>query len=116
LDKFKRYNDTYGHLEGDILLRESAQIFSKCLNRTSDFVARFGGEEFCIVLANTKIEGARKIAENVRGAMEKTGKITISIGLVCEIPKIGSNCNDFIESADQKLYEAKNTGRNRVVG
>ncbi|GBU24870.1 hypothetical protein R83H12_01505 [Fibrobacteria bacterium R8-3-H12] len=116
LDKFKKYNDTYGHLEGDILLRESAQIFSNCLNRASDFVARFGGEEFCIVLANTKIEGARKIAEDVRGAMEKTGKITISIGLVCEIPKIGSNCKDFIESADQKLYEAKNTGRNKVVG
>ena len=116
LDKFKKYNDTHGHLEGDILLQESAQIFSDCLNRTSDFVARFGGEEFCIVLANTKIEGARKIAEDVRSSMEKTGKITVSIGLVCEIPKIGSNCNDFIESADQKLYEAKNTGRNKVVG
>jgi len=116
LDKFKRYNDTYGHLEGDILLRESAQIFSKCLNRASDFVARFGGEEFCIVLANTKIDGARKIAEDVRGSMEKTGKITISIGLVCEIPKIGSNCTDIIEAADQKLYEAKNSGRNKVVG
>jgi len=116
LDKFKKYNDTYGHLEGDILLRETARIFSNCLNRASDFVARFGGEEFCIVLANTKIEGARKIAEDVRGSTEKTGKITVSIGLVCEIPKIGSNYKDFIESADQKLYEAKNTGRNKVVG
>jgi len=116
LDKFKQYNDTYGHLEGDILLRDAAQIFSNCINRASDFVARFGGEEFCIVLANTKIEGARKIAEDVRGAMEKTGKITVSIGVVCEIPKIGSNCKDFIEAADHKLYEAKNTGRNKVVG
>ncbi|MDR2583226.1 MAG: GGDEF domain-containing protein [Fibromonadaceae bacterium] len=116
LDKFKNYNDAYGHLEGDILLRESAQIFSNCLSRASDFVARFGGEEFCIVLANTKIEGARKVAEDVRRSMEKTGKITVSIGLVCEVPKIGSDYKNFIESADQKLYEAKNSGRNKVVG
>jgi diguanylate cyclase (GGDEF)-like protein len=116
LDKFKKYNDTYGHLEGDILLREAARIFGNCLSRASDFVARFGGEEFCIVLANTKIEGARKIAENVRTSMEKTGKVTVSIGLVCEIPKTGNHYKDFMEMADQKLYEAKNTGRNKVVG
>jgi len=116
LDKFKKYNDTYGHLEGDILLQESAQIFTDCLSRASDFVARIGGEEFCIVLANTKIEGARKIAEEVRGSMAKSGKITVSIGLVCEIPKVGSDYKNFIEFADQKLYEAKNTGRNKVVG
>jgi diguanylate cyclase (GGDEF)-like protein len=116
LDKFKKYNDTYGHLEGDVILREAARIFSNCLSRASDFMARFGGEEFCIVLANTKIEGARKIAECVRTSMEKTGKITVSIGLVCEIPKAGDNYKDFMETADQKLYKAKNTGRNKVVG
>jgi len=116
LDKFKKYNDTYGHLEGDILLYEAARIFSDCLSRASDFVARIGGEEFCIVLANTKIEGARKIAEEVRESMAKSGKITVSIGLVCEIPEVDSEYKNFIESADQRLYEAKNTGRNRVVG
>ena len=116
LDKFKKYNDTYGHLEGDILLRDVARIFGNCLSRASDFVARFGGEEFCIVLANTKMESAKKIAENVRASVEKTGRITVSIGLICEIPEIGSNYKKFMEIADQKLYEAKNSGRNKVVG
>jgi diguanylate cyclase (GGDEF)-like protein len=116
LDKFKKYNDTYGHLEGDILLREAARIFSNCLSRSSDFVARFGGEEFCVVLANTKIEGAKKIAENIRASVEKAGKITVSIGLVCEIPKAGNHYKNFMDTADQKLYEAKNNGRNKVVG
>ena len=114
LDKFKIYNDTHGHLEGDQLLREVARVFSYCVNRNSDFAARFGGEEFCVILPNTSIEGARKIAENIRISMERTGKATISIGLICKTPNLEDDMQEFIKHADQKLYEAKNTGRNKV--
>jgi len=114
LDKFKVYNDTHGHLEGDRLLREVARVFSYCVNRNSDFAARFGGEEFCVVLPNTNLEGAKKIAENIRSSMERTGKATISIGMICKVPGLDDNMQEFIDLADQKLYEAKNTGRNKV--
>jgi diguanylate cyclase (GGDEF)-like protein len=114
VDKFKQYNESYGHTEGDRLLREVARIFSYCINRTSDFAVRFDNEEFCVVLPNTKIEGAKKIAENIRIFMERTGKATISIGLVCKTPVVGDNVQEFIDQADQKLHEAKNTGRNKV--
>jgi len=114
LDKFKNYNDTYGHLEGDRLLRDVARIFSYCVNRTSDFTARFGGEEFCIILPNTELEGAKKIAENIRMSMERAGKATISIGLACKSPILENSMQEFIDQADKKLYEAKNTGRNKV--
>jgi diguanylate cyclase (GGDEF)-like protein len=114
LDRFKNYNDKHGHLEGDRLLREVARVFSYCVNRTSDFSARFGGEEFCVILPNTKIEGAKKIAENIRIFMERAGNATISIGLVCKIPALEDSMQEFVEQADQKLYEAKNTGRNKV--
>jgi diguanylate cyclase (GGDEF)-like protein len=115
LDKFKSYNDTHGHLEGDRLLRDVARIFSYCVNRTCDFTSRFGGEEFCVILPNTKEDGAKKIAENIRIAMERAGKATISIGLVCKIPSLEDDMQEFVIQADQKLYEAKNTGRNKVV-
>jgi diguanylate cyclase (GGDEF)-like protein len=116
LDKFKNYNDTHGHLEGDRLLRDVARIFSYCVNRTSDFASRFGGEEFCVILPNTKENGAKKIAENIRIAMARAGKATISIGMVCKIPNMEDDMREFMVQADQKLYEAKNTGRNKVVG
>ena len=115
LDKFKTYNDTRGHLEGDKLLREVARVFGHCVSRTSDFAARFGGEEFCVILPNTESEGARKIAENIRASVEKTGKITVSIGLACKVPNLQDNMQKFMDMADQKLYEAKDSGRNRVV-
>ena len=116
LDKFKNYNDKHGHLEGDRLLRDVARIFSYCVNRTSDFAVRFGGEEFCVILPNTNIDGAKKIAENIRISMERAGKATISIGVVCKTPGLEDNMQSFIDLADQKLYDAKNTGRNKVCG
>jgi diguanylate cyclase (GGDEF)-like protein len=114
LDKFKSYNDTRGHLEGDILLREVARIFKNCISRKSDFVARFGGEEFCVILPNTRTDGALRIAEDIRASVEKAGKITISIGLICKIPSLTDDYKDFMEKADKNLYEAKNTGRNKI--
>jgi len=115
LDKFKSYNETNGNLEGDRLLREVARIFSYCVNRTSDFASRFGVDEFYVILPNTNEEGARKIAENVRISMERTGKATISIGLVCKVPSLEDDMQEFIVQAGQRLYEAKNTGKNKVV-
>jgi diguanylate cyclase (GGDEF)-like protein len=66
-------------------------------------------------LPKTKAAGALKIAENIRASVEKAGKITISIGLVCKIPEPTDDYKDFMETADKNLYEAKNTGRNKIV-
>ncbi|MDR2581444.1 MAG: sensor domain-containing diguanylate cyclase [Fibromonadaceae bacterium] len=114
LDKFKAYNDTHGHSEGDVLLRETARIFDNCAGRVSDLAARIGGEEFSIILPNTELIGGQKLAESIRANVEKAGKATISIGLVCKVPTLQDSMQDFIDTADQKLYEAKNTGRNKT--
>jgi diguanylate cyclase (GGDEF)-like protein len=123
LDKFKNYNDTYGHPQGDALLRAVAKIVSSEAKRPSDLAARLGGEEFGLLLANTGLEGALLIAERIRSKVESEkiptadGKVltsmTISIGVVSAIPK---DCPalDFIRKADECLYAAKNAGRNRV--
>jgi diguanylate cyclase (GGDEF)-like protein len=115
LDKFKSYNDTHGHAGGDALLREAAKVFKSSTNRAQDFIARVGGEEFCAILPNTDLDGAKQVAERIRAGMEKTGKATISIGLICRIPTRRDIMDDLIKDADDKLYQAKNTGRNKVV-
>jgi diguanylate cyclase (GGDEF)-like protein len=124
LDKFKNYNDTYGHPQGDVLLRAVAKIVSSEAKRPSDLAARLGGEEFGLLLANTGLEGALLIAERIRSKVESTkiptadGKtltsMTISIGAVSTIPKDSCHALDFIRKADENLYTAKNTGRNRI--
>ncbi|GHV12722.1 hypothetical protein AGMMS49938_05840 [Fibrobacterales bacterium] len=116
LDKFKNYNDTHGHLEGDLLLQQTAAVLSSCANRLSDIAARIGGEEFCILLPNTDVQGAAKLAESIRDAMERTHKVTISIGIASIVPNLEyHNIRDFMNMADRNLYKAKNAGRNRVV-
>ena len=124
IDKFKTYNDTYGHQQGDVALKAFAEIASQTINRSTDFVARWGGEEFVILLPNTSIEGAAEIAENVRRNVESTDvptedgvitKMTVSIGANSIIPDAGALSDDFINKADQALYKAKESGRNRVV-
>ncbi|MCL2209051.1 MAG: diguanylate cyclase [Treponema sp.] len=124
LDKFKNYNDTYGHLQGDIALKTTAGIFGKTLKRPADFAARWGGEEFIVLLPNTDSHGALEIAEKIRGNVEdmeipsadmQKSNITVSIG-------VNTHChdqntfviNDFISGADKALYDAKDAGRNRV--
>jgi len=124
IDKFKNYNDTYGHQQGDMALKTFADTASKSLMRGVDFAARWGGEEFVILLPGTNIDGAAEIAERVRKNIEavviptddgtKT-KITVSIGVNSIIPTTNSLTKDFIEKADQALYKAKETGRNRFV-
>ena len=123
IDKFKVYNDTFGHHQGDITLQTIATTIKQSINRSVDFVARWGGEEFVVLLPNTDSSGAGLVAEAVRAAVENTvipcdddrgRKATISIGVKTHIP--GQRCllDEFVSAADSALYKAKEAGRNRV--
>ena len=120
LDRFKQINDTYGHIAGDALLKRVAQCMSDCV-RGSDVIYRYGGEEFVVLLRNTKKPGAKLLAERIRKAIETMHfnfeelkiKITISAGLSSFRKK--DTVKSFLERCDQALYEAKQSGRNCVV-
>ena len=123
LDHFKNYNDTYGHLQGDKALQVVAKVFIQELKRSGDIVARWGGEEFAILLSDTDINGAMDIAERIRLKIENlpipladdsVSKITASIGVYSLVPTKNDVHEDFIRNADMALYTAKREGRNRV--
>lgn len=122
IDFFKKVNDTYGHLEGDRTLNQFANIVSSSLKRCSDWVARFGGEEFLICLPGATTENAKELAELIRENVEQTeivcGEnkffITASFGISTKTPDMGIGMDNLLEIADAKLYQAKNNGRNRV--
>ncbi|GBU24334.1 hypothetical protein R83H12_00962 [Fibrobacteria bacterium R8-3-H12] len=123
IDFFKNYNDTYGHLQGDELLKAAGAIFKKNLKRSADFVARFGGEEFGVLLYGTNSYQANVIAERIRKNVEEevilttTGvqtKFTVSIGVCSMIPNNSFEYGYIIEAADKALYKAKQNGRNRI--
>lgn len=114
VDFFKRYNDTYGHLEGDKILRELGALLAKNL-REVDTVARFGGEEFVALLPDTDKRGALAVAEKLRHMVQEgLANITVSIG-VANFPDDVSEMDDLIDHADIALYDAKDNGRNKVV-
>lgn len=123
LDFFKRINDDYGHQAGDQVLKQSAQIFDEIM-RSTDVLARYGGEEFVILLSNTGSKAAYDIAERIRHtvadtAFEITGNesltVTLSIGLATLDNKNAINTTQqLISSADQAVYVAKESGRNKV--
>ena len=124
IDKFKNYNDTYGHQQGDVALRSFADVSSKSLMRAVDFAARWGGEEFVILLPGTNAVGAAEVAERVRSNIENAviptsdgaeTRITVSIGINSVVPDRNTSTEDFIKKADQALYKAKESGRNRFV-
>jgi diguanylate cyclase (GGDEF)-like protein len=124
IDKFKDYNDTWGHPQGDELLKSVARIFSAAARRPGDVAARLGGEEFGLLLSNTGHKAAVKIAEDIRADVEQLKvpaadgmietRVTISIGAVSCYPKKDMRIADFILAADKLLYKAKESGRNRV--
>ncbi len=122
LDYFKSVNDNHGHQFGDLVLAESARILMK-LVRDTDFVSRYGGEEFFIVLPNTVLQGALILAERIRNAFAKNkfknGKtsevVTVSIGLSSINDDNVAGADDLIANADKALYRAKAEGRNRVI-
>lgn len=116
-DKFKQYNDTFGHPEGDKLLKNIANILTKNV-RKSDYVCRYGGDEFAIILVNTKKQDAYYIAERIRQSYSslKKGDIQVSASIgIASYPDDAITKDDLIKKADTALYEAKKTGRNKVV-
>ena len=120
IDHFKRYNDSYGHLAGDEVLRRVAMIFQGSL-RGTDYAARHGGEEFLVVLPETDAPTAGLVAERIRklAAAERfTGgavgvTVTVSVG-VAQVA-LGDGAESLVRNADTALYRAKDLGRNRVV-
>lgn len=123
IDHFKSLNDTFGHPQGDDVLRRVADVFVRNFLRADDFVARYGGEEFAIILPQTELDAAVKVAQQIREHLgklryispqhnESIGAITASFGVVQL--KSGEGKRGFIQRADAKLYEAKHSGRNRV--
>jgi diguanylate cyclase (GGDEF)-like protein/PAS domain S-box-containing protein len=122
-DFFKSYNDAYGHLRGDSCLRQIAESCQDVVARPGDLVARFGGEEFAIILPNTDHAGAVQVANEVCLALRGRrlqhngnlpGIVTVSIGCATMVPQFEKHVHDLIEMADQALYRAKANGRNQV--
>lgn len=125
IDYFKPYNDRYGHLQGDACLKRVAQVLNSAATRARDLFARFGGEEFVLVLPETDEKSAAKIAERCRNLIFKeqiaheaspAGQIlTVSIGVSSITPSHQDDPLRFIEEADRRLYQAKQRGRNCIV-
>ncbi len=122
IDHFKKVNDTYGHQEGDSVLKKFANVLASNI-READFAARYGGEEFVIALASTYLKGGLKLAEKLRIAVQKNvtitkkGKkwpITVSLGVACFQNDNYSNAEEMLQAADTALYKAKESGRNRT--
>jgi diguanylate cyclase (GGDEF)-like protein/PAS domain S-box-containing protein len=125
IDFFKQYNDHYGHLQGDACLKQVAQVLSQAVTRTRDLIARFGGEEFVIVLPETDAVAAKTIAERCQHLIQQANiqhrqsqvanVLTISLGVNTIIPSQKDDLLAFIEKTDQHLYHAKQNGRNLIV-
>jgi diguanylate cyclase (GGDEF)-like protein len=118
IDFFKPINDTHGHATGDEVLAQVARLLAATV-RESDFVARYGGEEFLVLLPETTLAGARTVAEKLRDVVEASphpvaGRMTVSIGLAMA-EQLTGDLAAVMAQADAALYEAKRTGRNRVV-
>jgi diguanylate cyclase (GGDEF)-like protein len=120
-DHFKAVNDQHGHLTGDLVLKEISNIIQENV-REIDIVGRFGGEEFCVILPDTDLEGSRVVAERIRKSAHKrtikaydsTLRVTLSIGLAV-YPSDGKLLEELMDKADWALYRAKSQGRNCVV-
>jgi diguanylate cyclase (GGDEF)-like protein len=112
IDHFKRYNDTFGHPEGDKLLVKLAEILLREMRR-SDCVFRYGGEEFLLMLTEADPAGARAVAERLRRTVESEAGVTVSLG-VASFHETMQEKEILIDLADAALYRAKQAGRNRV--
>ncbi len=124
VDFFKAYNDNYGHQAGDECLRRIAPLLEEVLTRPGDMVARYGGEEFVVILPETDLEGTTLIAEKLREKIESaqilhvastiSDYVTISLGTATTVPSIRKKPDSLIAAADEALYKAKRSGRNRI--
>jgi diguanylate cyclase (GGDEF)-like protein len=124
IDDFKNFNDKYGHLEGDDVLKRVVTCIQENSKSPGDVCARFGGEEFVLLLPKTDIMGAQLVCEKIRKDIEElkiphlispSGYLTVSIGVCALTPETDENFLNFIKKADEALYEAKTLGKNRVV-
>lgn len=125
IDFFKQYNDTYGHLQGDLALQAVAKVLKTTLQRPGDYPFRLGGEEFGVILTDTDCKNARIMGEKIRASIEhlkiehKGSKIlptlSVSIGGICIVPTTTMGDEALIHAADTNLYAAKERGRNQVV-
>lgn len=123
IDHFKQINDRYGHLAGDECLRVVAENINALVTRPDDMVARFGGEEFIVLLSDTDTNGAQRVAEKIRRHLLSLSvpwesmviHLTASVGVYSERPGSGARVETYTENADKALYQAKAAGRNRVV-
>lgn len=125
IDYFKQYNDHYGHVQGDECLKQVAKVLSTAGTRSRDMLARFGGEEFVLVLPETDAASALKIADRCRKLVLKeqiphqqskvSQLLTLSMGVGTVLPAHGDDAMRFIDEVDRRLYQAKQNGRNRIV-
>jgi len=125
VDWFKSYNDSYGHLQGDDCLKSIAKVLQQAARRPADLAARFGGEEFVLLMPETDLEGVRHVAETVRQGVHdlylehraSPGEpfVSVSGGVAARVPVEGQAPEMLVEAADQALYHAKQSGRNRVA-
>jgi len=124
IDYFKLYNDTYGHAEGDVCLTQVAQILASCLQRSTDVVARIGGEEFVILLPDVKKDEALSLAEQILLRLNEAqirhatspldDNVTVSIGIASVMPGGDATALALFKAADKALYKAKAKGRNQI--
>ena len=124
-DFFKAYNDHYGHPQGDACLRKVVSALQAVLRRASDFLARWGGDEFMAILADTPLNEAVNVAEKMRSQVaelaiphkysEVAPYVTISLGVASRVPGDNDSADDLVKDTDAALYRAKETGRNRVA-
>lgn len=125
IDHFKLFNDSYGHQAGDECLKKIAKALKAAIHRPTDLAARFGGEEFAVVLGGTDAEGAYNIAEQIAENIKQlniqhrgsntSDFVTASIGIATTFAVVGMDENDLIKAADEALYQAKASGRNRII-
>jgi diguanylate cyclase (GGDEF)-like protein len=125
IDFFKRYNDYYGHTEGDECLKKIAASISKAMPRAEDLAARYGGEEFACILPETNCKGALGVAHRILEKVHSLNiphenssvadHVTISIGVACSCPNLNDTSLELLEMADKALYQAKQGGRNQIV-
>ena len=123
VDHFKKYNDSFGHLKGDDCLKAVSKALSSTCKRPTDLVARYGGEEFAVVLPNTSIDEAKRLAQAMCDAVsalkfehpESEHKVvTISLGVYSGVPEQSYDAEFMLKKADDALYIAKDTGRNKI--
>jgi len=125
IDNFKRVNDTYGHMQGDMVLREVARVLKQSARRDVDEPARYGGEEMAVALPQTDLDGAYRFAERVRKRIEELElpllngdgilRVTASFGAASLSSASQSDKEGLVAAADAALYRAKRSGKNRTV-